>query len=179
MKFIKNFENYHINEGAIKRLTQDIVDLAVSEKDNWLWKGGSPDDFAASDDRHDFVMNAIDDFNNDYYGNDPTNYGFIEENKAGIVDQIVLALEQDMGLESGVIESRTINEFMNFFKKKFKEGDKVMTPDGTATVIPNDSESIRGKNDGKIWVNLDDETKANSLTGTEFMYDPSEVKHLD
>lgn len=118
MKRIKNFESFTemsldefvssmnetkavepqlIKEGAIKRLTQEIVDHAVSEKDNWLWQGGTVEDFIESDDRHDFVMNAIDDFADKYYAEDST-YGFIQENKEGIVSQIVLALEHEYSL---------------------------------------------------------------------------------
>lgn len=62
----------------------------------------------------------------------------------------------------------SINEFFN----KIEPGDKVMTPDGSGIVIPNEKE------DGKIWVKLDNKSKSNDLTGDENTYQKDEVKRI-
>jgi len=65
---------------------------------------------------------------------------------------------------------KRINEL--FGSKKIEPGDRVMTPDGEGTVIPND------RNDGKIWVNLHNPENSNPLSGTENVYLPDEVKKI-
>lgn len=92
---LNRFVNYKVNE-SVDTILQDIVDLASDKVEKWI--KGSPDEFAESDDRIDFVENNIDDFFDRYYPDDKLASSYINKNRDAVIAAITTRLESDMGL---------------------------------------------------------------------------------
>lgn len=119
---LENPDKHIIKESAESDdVLDEIVELASDKVDKWI--RGSSEEFEKSDDRNDFVDNAIDDFFERYYSDDSKMLKYFNENRETVVAEVTKKIEKDMGLlkESAEVSEEISDSAKDFISKKIKK----------------------------------------------------------
>lgn len=121
MAKLHRFETYNINEGAVKAMLQDIVDLAVQKLQYWI---GEPNEYDKSEDKWSYVMEQLPTFIEKFCNKQQSD--FIMANGDGVVSAIHQALE-----DGNVDEAR--KSFTDFPYQMYYSLDNIASADGAKT----------------------------------------------